>query len=452
MGDDDTGKLELLFAHLSLNNITSIKPILLEALDEYYTLRTRLTYNQRQELNFIKRLLYHVEREEWIQARENLNDAQKAYKTYLEQKMKADGYSRRIGYSQIHGKNGTYRDDSDIPMIEWHTSEPSRPSDYMINYKDTDGKDIQVENQYHTWKGSSLSKQPLLPRQPLLSHRIPVGIEEQGPEVKNSSSRSFRYHTEDYPGTYSKEMNTLLSRSRNNAIELENLKPELSTKEIKSFASKDIKRELEYDPNKPYYIAEAYHNLFEHEWQTAMTSLQRQNIPEDVAIECMIHILHEAYLLCEEEARSQIVQLEHAALNIVSDGKYTRYDKDIFGQTGNTKHISQYRKEVSDLAVKRLQDTYLLRVLPSVQRKYNIKGCEPVDDFCGQCVAVTWRMVIQEPPYYLDFLDLRNDHYFDPKIHKLFGHSGPIIECVVWPTLRLYKDGMVLCRGIVQCK
>lgn len=33
-----------------------------------------------------------------------------------------------------------------------------------------------------------------------------------------------------------------------------------------------------------------------------------------------------------------------------------QFDRDIFGKTGNVKHMLQYRKEVSDLAVKRLQD------------------------------------------------------------------------------------------------
>jgi hypothetical protein len=33
-----------------------------------------------------------------------------------------------------------------------------------------------------------------------------------------------------------------------------------------------------------------------------------------------------------------------------------QFDKDVFNKTGNRKHMLQYRKEISDLSVKRLQD------------------------------------------------------------------------------------------------
>lgn len=94
MTEEISGKLELLFAHLSINNVRDIKPLLIDAIDEYQSIRSNLTYDQKQKVNFIKSLLYHAEREEWNQARNQLNGAQKAYQEYMSNRTKYKGYSQ----------------------------------------------------------------------------------------------------------------------------------------------------------------------------------------------------------------------------------------------------------------------------------------------------------------------------------------------------------------------
>ena len=81
------GKLELLFAHLSLNNVVHIRPLLLEAIDEYQNMCTGLSYEARRKISFINTLLWHAERGEWQLARECLRGAEAVYQEYLRKKM-----------------------------------------------------------------------------------------------------------------------------------------------------------------------------------------------------------------------------------------------------------------------------------------------------------------------------------------------------------------------------
>ena len=85
------GKLELLFAYLSINNVRHIQPLLLDAIDEYQIMKENLSYDEKKNINLIKTLLWHVEREEWTEARSHLNGAQRAYQDYINRNTAADG-------------------------------------------------------------------------------------------------------------------------------------------------------------------------------------------------------------------------------------------------------------------------------------------------------------------------------------------------------------------------
>ena len=98
MADGTSGKLELLLAHLSINNVHHVKPLLFDAIDEYQHIRSQLTYDEKKNVNFIKTLLWHVEREEWPEARDNLQGAQRAYQEYLDRQ--ATSSKRKV--SQLH--------------------------------------------------------------------------------------------------------------------------------------------------------------------------------------------------------------------------------------------------------------------------------------------------------------------------------------------------------------
>ncbi|WAQ97969.1 hypothetical protein MAR_022342 [Mya arenaria] len=336
MADPSAAKLELLFAHLSINNVQHVKPLVLDAIDEYQTIRSNLTYEERKKVNFIKSLLGHVERGEWEEARANLQNAQNAYQEYLENF--ARGIKKEPGgsdsYAFIHGK----------------------------------------------------------------SSKITDKMAQPEPEMPTSTSEG--------------------------------------------------KVDDEADVNRPSKIADSYTRLYECEWHIAMDSLKRLAVIEETAIECLLYILMEAYRLCLDEAKLQVLEFENAALNIITNGKFTYTERNQLSKTRNVKHMIQYRKEVADLGIKRIQDQFLVKTLPVIHRRYGIKSENALDAYSKECIAVTWRMAIQDPPIYID--SRVKDEVIHPNRYKVYRNSGEKIRYLVWPVLWLYKGGLVLARGVAQ--
>lgn len=94
--------------------------------------------------------------------------------------------------------------------------------------------------------------------------------------------------------------------------------------------------------------------------------------------------------------------------------------------------------------------TFLLKTLPVINRRYGVRKDDCIDNYGRQCVVVTWRMVIQDPPVHLETVDITTNVEFDQTLYKPFSKSGEVIRYLVWPVLRLYKRGPVLCKGIAQ--
>ncbi len=83
-----TGKLELLFAHMTVNNIHYIKPLIYEAIEEYDALSRKLSAEEQRKLVTLKDFLYHAEHDKWQLARHQLTSAEEAYRNYLQQNIK----------------------------------------------------------------------------------------------------------------------------------------------------------------------------------------------------------------------------------------------------------------------------------------------------------------------------------------------------------------------------
>ena len=71
--------------------------------------------------------------------------------------------------------------------------------------------------------------------------------------------------------------------------------------------------------------------------------------------------------------------------------------------------------------------------------------------FYKKCVELCWCMAIKDPPMYLDE-DIPPGTVMDKNTYREFTKSGEIVEYVVWPALRLHKDGPVLYKGVIQVK
>lgn len=73
-----------------------------------------------------------------------------------------------------------------------------------------------------------------------------------------------------------------------------------------------------------------------------------------------------------------------------------------------------------------------------------------VDRFAESAVELTWWMCVQDPPVYLCPTDENGEQEFDNNLYKAYTKSGSRPDFFVWPALRLYKDGGVLMKGVVQ--
>ncbi|KAH3833551.1 uncharacterized protein LOC127879701 [Dreissena polymorpha] len=440
MADPASGKLELLFAHLSINNVQNVPSLLIDAIDEFQNIRSSLSYEDKKTVNFIKTLLQHVERQEWTMARENLEGAQKAYQDYIEKQQKLNIPSAN-SYTAIHGKNKSQGQKA-LPAPDRPTSALDR-SKYLFKEGVTSIPNDLEQDSYllHSHQTSNAYRRINLwsanhrARTQMEKNSAVLNYDEQGPNARpvTSSKQMERTSINDYPGKYASERE----------------KPKDALTLALPDSTHQSGEESDSDLNRPSKIAESYTRLYEEEWHHAMTSLKRQAIIEETAIECLLYILMEAYRQCLDEARLQVIEFENAVLNIVTSGKYTFNDKEKLGKTGNAKHMVRYRREVSDLAVKRLQDLFLMKTLPVIHRRYGIKADNPMDTYARQCIAVTWRMAVQDPVLYISSHVDQNTQ-LHPNYFKSYKTTGSTIRYLVWPTLYLYTDGIVLSRGVAQ--
>lgn len=69
--------------------------------------------------------------------------------------------------------------------------------------------------------------------------------------------------------------------------------------------------------------------------------------------------------------------------------------------------------------------------------------------FIKKCVEICWLMGMQDPPVVMESSIQRGGN-FDKELFRHYTKSGDIIDYLVWPALRLYDGGPVLCKGIVQ--
>jgi len=70
-------------------------------------------------------------------------------------------------------------------------------------------------------------------------------------------------------------------------------------------------------------------------------------------------------------------------------------------------------------------------------------------EFTEECLAICWLSLVQDPPMAYEF-DYSNGATLDKDIMREFTVSGHIVDFVVWPTLRLNKDGPLMVKSVVQ--
>ena len=93
-------------------------------------------------------------------------------------------------------------------------------------------------------------------------------------------------------------------------------------------------------------------------------------------------------------------------------------------------------------------------------KKSSIKEDGPVYKYASKCVEVVWWMCVQDPP--IELCDPNSDleshqsyhlkESVDPVKYRAYTKTGNTINYIVWPYLRLFKEGPILFKGVAQYK
>ena len=69
--------------------------------------------------------------------------------------------------------------------------------------------------------------------------------------------------------------------------------------------------------------------------------------------------------------------------------------------------------------------------------------------YIDRSIELCWLMSVQDPPVIIDFTAVRGTDIDDKKFRK-FTKTGTKIDFLVWPVIRLHKNGPPLQKGVVQ--
>lgn len=69
--------------------------------------------------------------------------------------------------------------------------------------------------------------------------------------------------------------------------------------------------------------------------------------------------------------------------------------------------------------------------------------------YIDRSIELCWLMSVQDPPVIIDFTAARGTDIDDQKFRK-FTKTGTKIDFLVWPVIRLHKNGPPLQKGVVQ--
>jgi len=74
-----------------------------------------------------------------------------------------------------------------------------------------------------------------------------------------------------------------------------------------------------------------------------------------------------------------------------------------------------------------------------------------IRSFIHQCVYLTWLMAVQDPPVEIEPAAEAGAR-FDQNVYRHHTNTGSRIAFVVWPALRVCKDGPLLCKGVAEAE
>lgn len=82
-------------------------------------------------------------------------------------------------------------------------------------------------------------------------------------------------------------------------------------------------------------------------------------------------------------------------------------------------------------------------------RSFHMKEVKDIAPYITRCLAISWEMVVQDPPMYLQF-KVRHGTLVDREKYNFYTTEGDVVDYLVWPAVLREENGAVLQKGKVQ--
>ena len=195
------------------------------------------------------------------------------------------------------------------------------------------------------------------------------------------------------------------------------------------------------DPDRPLKLVDRYQQLYDNLWTDAFDELSEfyKDVEDDSekekrVVSDILTIFKDVLMFCQNVVEDQ----EKSVVSTLTCSK-----EDVDADMGNI-DLSAFRN---------LRKTNAKRALPYLNQNYakqighDLSIC--LKEFTEECLAICWLSLVQDPPMAYEF-DYAYGATLDKDIMREFTVAGQLVDFVVWPTLRLNKDGPLMVKSVVQ--
>lgn len=206
------------------------------------------------------------------------------------------------------------------------------------------------------------------------------------------------------------------------------------------------------------FAVELYGGLWREAFEKLTTVFKRE---EKKSLQILMDFCTEAYLHCRRTARQQL----DSVYSLLTNPSVTHGRNSISRRSPSSKQstpenippslrhqIVQFRKDPTRDFLDSLYDDFL-SVLDFQKsrhlRSFHMKEVKDIAPYITRCLAISWEMVVQDPPMYLQF-KVRHGTPVDREKYNFYTTEGDVVDYLVWPAVLREENGAVLQKGKVQ--
>ncbi|XP_060065873.1 golgin subfamily A member 6-like protein 24 [Ylistrum balloti] len=220
---------------------------------------------------------------------------------------------------------------------------------------------------------------------------------------------------------------------------------------------------MKVDEDVPINISERFHKeLYCDKWANAFEKLNTTfKRDEKKALQILMDFCTEVYLHCRRIARQQIDMVWSLLCNPTA----AQVRGGLSRRTSTAKLpppdsvpavlrdlISEYRRKPNKEFVDHLYDDFLGQLdfeKSRHLRNVHEREVNEIKSYIRKCLELSWEMVVQQPPMYLQF-KVRHGSEADTTKFDFYSHPGHKTDYLVWPALLRDENGPLLQKGVIQ--